>query len=140
MWHAPLVLALLLLGCTVESLFTPDHDAQELMAKAPEIGALVRAAQFCAIPLSQPAQDRAARIEAAAIELHRQRGGTTARDAYLRGMAPPAFEGRQRGSDRTAWCTTKRQAVTGLDAMLNSAEGTALVERAEAILHHVQRP
>lgn len=133
MRQGPLLL-LLLLACTADPMppAAPAYDLEELAAKAPEIGTLVRAAQLCGIVLSQPAQERAARIEEAAIELHRHRGGTPARDAFLRGMAPPHFQPRQRGRDRTAWCAEKRPAVQRMDAMLNGAEGTALVQRAEA--------
>ena len=111
----------------------PAVDQQELATRAPEIGGLVRAAQFCGVALSQPAQERAARIEEAALELHRHRGGTPARDAFLQGLAPPRFEPRQRGRDRAAWCAEKRPAVQQVDGLLNSAEGTALVQRAEAV-------
>ena len=47
-------------------------------------------------------------------------------------MAPPHFEPKQHGRDRAAWCTEKRPAVQRMDGMLNSTEGTALVQRAEA--------
>ncbi|MDO9707926.1 hypothetical protein [Paracraurococcus lichenis] len=128
-----LPLLTLLVACAAEppAPVAPVLDLEGLATKAAEIGALVRAAQLCALPLSQPAQDRAARIEAAAILLHQQRGGTVARDAFLRDMAPPAFEGRQRLRERAAWCATKRPEVQQVDAMLNGAEGTALVQRAE---------
>jgi len=129
----PLLLLPLLIACAEDTPpAAPALGLQELAARAPEIGGLVRAAQFCGLPLSQPAHDRAARIEAAAIGLHRQRGGTLARDAFLREMAPPVFEGRNRSRDRAAWCTTKRPEVQRIDAMLNGPEGTALVQRAEA--------
>lgn len=129
-----LPLLTLLVACASEppAPVAPAYDLQELATKAPTIGATVRAAQLCVLPLSQPAQDRAARIEAAAIALHQQRGGTVARDAFLQGMAPPTFEGRQRLRDRHAWCAAQRPGVQQMDAMLNSAEGTALVQRAEA--------
>src|SRR5689334_18276150 len=78
----------------------PAYDLEELASKAPEIGTLVRAAQLCGQVLSQPAQERAARIEEAAIELQQHRGGTPARDAFLREMAPPRFDPKQRGRDR----------------------------------------
>jgi hypothetical protein len=110
----------------------PTYDLAELLTRAPEIGSLVRAAQLCGVALSQPAQERAARIEEAALELHRARGGMPARDAFLHSMAPPRFEPRQRGRDRIAWCAAKRPAVQQMDGLLNGTEGTALVQRAEA--------
>jgi hypothetical protein len=133
--HPLLLLPLLLLACTVEPPppAVPTHELDELASKAPEIGGLVRAAQLCGLALSQPAQERAARIEEAALELQRHRGGTVARDAFLRGMAPPHFESKQHGRDRAAWCMEKRPAVQRMDGMLNSTEGTALVQRAEAV-------
>src|SRR5215212_8188122 len=128
-----LLLPLLLLACTeAPPPAVSIHDLEELATKAPEIGGLVRAAQLCGLALSQPAQERAARIEEAALELQRHRGGTTARDTLLRSMAPPHFEPKQHGRDRAAWCMEKRPAVQRMDGMLNSTEGTALVQRAEA--------
>ncbi len=129
-----LLLLPLLVACAADPAppATSAVDLQELATRAPEIGALVRAAQFCNVALSQPAQERAARIEEAALEVHKHRGGTPARDAFLQGLAPPRFEGRQHGRDRAAWCAEKRPAVQRMDGMLNSAEGTALVQRAEA--------
>jgi hypothetical protein len=124
---------LMLLACTVDPPpARPAHGQEELATKAPEIGGLVRAAQLCGLALSRPAQERAARIEEAALEVQRHRGGTQARDALLRDMAPPHFEPKQRGRDRAAWCTEKSPAVQRMDGMLNSTEGTALVQRAEA--------
>ena len=95
-------------------------------------GGLVRAAQLCGLALSRPAQERGARIEEAALEVQRHRGGTPARDAFLRSMAPPHFEPKQREHDRAAWCAEKRPAMQRMDGMLNSTEGTELVQRAEA--------
>jgi hypothetical protein len=134
MRHGSLLLLLLLPACTADPTppVAPTHDLAELASKAPEIGGLVRAAQLCGLALSRPAQERAAGIEEAALELQRHRGGTRARDALLRGMAPPHFDPKQRGRDRAAWCTEKGPAVQRMDGMLNSTEGTALVQRAEA--------
>ncbi|MBK1658185.1 hypothetical protein [Paracraurococcus ruber] len=128
-WLLPLLAA-----CAAEPPMAaaPAADAQALAARATGIGGLVRAAQLCGIPLSQQAQDRAARIEAAAIALHQHRGGMPARDGFLREMAPPGFEGRRRTQDRAAWCAGRRGAVESLDAMLNGPEGTALMQQAEA--------
>ena len=104
----------------------------ELTSKAPEIGGLVRAAQLCGLVLSQPAQERAARIEEAALEVQRHRGGTQARDAFLRGMAPPHFDRGSAAATAPPGARKKAPAVQRMDGMLNSTEGTALVQRAEA--------
>ncbi|WP_431269431.1 hypothetical protein [Dankookia sp. P2] len=134
MRHGSLLPLLLLLGCATDPVppTAPAQDLAELSGKAPEIGGLVRAAQLCGLALSRPAQERAARIEEAALEVERHRGGIQARDAFLQGMAPPHFEPRQRGRDRAAWCREKGPAVQDMDTMLNSPEGTALVQRSEA--------
>ena len=134
MRHGSLLPMLLLFACTADQppSAASAHDLAELTSKAPEIGGLVRAAQLCGLALSRPAQERAARIEEAALEVQRHRGGTQARDAFLHGMAPPHFDPKQRGRDRAAWCTDKGPAVQRMDGMLNSTEGTALVQRAEA--------
>lgn len=134
MRQASLLPLLLLLACAADPPppAAPAHDLAELAGKAPEIGGLVRAAQLCGLALSRPAQERAARIEEAALEVQRHRGGTPARDALLHDMAPPRFEPRLRGRDRAAWCREKAPAVQRLDTMLNSPDGTGLVQRAEA--------
>ena len=129
------LLPMLLLGACTAASPSPAvsvHDPGDLDSKAREIGGLVRAAQPCSLVLSQPARERAARIEEAALEIERHRGGTQARDAFLRGMAPPAFEPKRRGRDRAAWCAEQGPALLRMDAMLNGPEGTALVQRAEA--------
>src|SRR5687768_16107753 len=97
----------LLIGCADTG--TPAHspDAQEILERAPAIGEAVRAASVCDVTLSMPAQDRAARIEAAAIELHNHQGGIAARDAFLHALRPPVFDPRQRGRDRAAWCSAR---------------------------------
>jgi hypothetical protein len=135
MRHGSLLPMLLLLACTADPTppVVPAYDLEEVTTKAPGIGGLVRAAQLCGLVLSQPAQERAARIEEAALEVQRSNGGTKARDAFLQAMAPPHFEPRQHGRDRAAWCAEKRPAVQRMDGMLNSSEGTALVQRAEAV-------
>jgi hypothetical protein len=134
MRHGSLLPLLLLLACTAAppSPVAPALDQEDLAGRAREIGGLVRAAEPCGVALSQPARERAARIEEAALEVQRHRGGTQARDAFLRGMAPPSFEPRQRGRDRAAWCAERRPAVQRMDAMLNGPEGTHLVQQAEA--------
>ena len=134
MRQGSLLLLPLLLGCVGEPSPStrPPYDLQELATRAPGIGALVRAVQLCGLTLSQPAQERAAQIEAAAIELHQHQGGTLERDAFLRGMAPPRFDPPHASRDRAAWCAAKRPEVQQMDAMLNGADGTALVQRAEA--------
>ena len=103
-----------------------------MTVSAPILGELVRAGQVCGVPVSLTALDRAARIEAAAIELNERQGGTEARDNFLRSMAPPSFDPGQRGRDRAQWCSGKRIEIERVDGFLTGASGTALVERAEA--------
>ncbi|TCZ55384.1 hypothetical protein [Roseicella aquatilis] len=134
MRRGPLLLLILLAACAARppAPAMPAVESGELAERAAEIGGLVRAAQLCGFPLSQPSLERAARIEEAALELHRSRGGTTARNAFLHDVAPPRFEARQRGRDRAAWCMERQPAARQMDSFLNGPEGTALVQRAEA--------
>ncbi|RYI78167.1 MAG: hypothetical protein EON47_24700 [Acetobacteraceae bacterium] len=110
----------------------PAYDLQELAISAPILGELVRAGQVCGVPVSITALDRAARIEAAAIELHERQGGMPARDDFLRSMAPPSFEARQRGRDKAQWCAGKRPEIERVDRLLTGEAGQALLRRAEA--------
>ena len=134
----PLLLALLLAACVDDppppALSGTDPTAQELAARAPRIGALLRAASACRVTVSVPAQDRAARIEAAALALRQRQDGTAARDALLASLQPPGFDPQQLGRDREAWCTARQAEIARLDASLRSPEGAALAERAEAVL------
>lgn len=111
-----------------------DPTAQELAARAPRIGALLRAASACRVAVSVPAQDRAARIEAAALVLRQRQDGTAARDALLASLRPPEFDPQQLGRDREAWCAARQAEIARLDAILRGPEGAALAERAEAVL------
>ena len=108
-------------------------DADQVRASAPVVGELVRAATVCGLPVSITGQDRAARIEAAALDLVVREGGVAARDNYLRGVQPPSFDARQRGRDRTAYCSQKRLDVERMDGFLNGPDGAALTQRAEAL-------
>ena len=132
----PLLLALATLaGCAGGEAARPDgsaYDLQELAISAPILGELVRAGQVCGVPVSITALDRAARIEAAAIELHERQGGMPARDDFLRSMAPPNFEARQRGRDKAQWCAGKRPEIERVDGLLTGEAGQALLRRAEA--------
>lgn len=111
----------------------PEPDAEAFTARASGIGMLVRAAHLCSVPLSQTAQDRAARIEVAAIAWKQSQGGTTARDAFLRGMAPPRFDNRTRKTEREEWCDARRGTVRELDGRLTGPEGDTLIGQAEAV-------
>ncbi len=132
----PLLFALAALaGCAGGAAVPPSgraYDRQELATSAPILGDLVRAGQVCGIPLSNTALDRAARIEAAAIELHVRQGGTAARDEFLRSMAPPSFEARRHGDDKAAWCAGKQADIERMDGFLIGDTGDALLQRAEA--------
>jgi hypothetical protein len=140
MRRAALATLLLLVACTD----TGTRDAataaaqEALLARAATIGALVRAAPLCGLPLTILAQDRAARLETAAIALHQQRGGLAARDEFLRGLEPPGFDPRRRGRDRAVWCSAREAEVARLDTMLSGEEGQALVLRAKAVMTGVQ--
>ncbi|MBV1798626.1 hypothetical protein [Siccirubricoccus sp. G192] len=121
----------LLAGCVDAVPPAQPPDAQEVLERARSIGEMVRAASICNAMLSMPAQDRAARIEAAAIELHNRRGGVAARDAFLHALRPPAFDPAQHGRDRAAWCNARRAEIARMDTVLAGPEGAALVQRAE---------
>ena len=101
---------------------------REAAARAPLLGEAVRTAQFCGFPLSLAAQDRAARIEAVVIEMHRRDGGQPAVDRFLRSLQPPRIEPR----NRAGWCASHRQDFDRLHRFLASEEGEALASRAEA--------
>lgn len=129
---------LLLLGCGQHEGQRPAagreaaQDLREVAVSAPILGDLVRAGQACGLPVSPTALDRAARIEAVAIAYHERQGGVAARDDFLRSMAPPAFDPRQRGRDRAGWCGAKRVEIERVDGFLSGPDGAALAERAEA--------
>jgi hypothetical protein len=108
-------------------------DADQVKASAPVVGELVRAAAVCGLPVSVTAQDRAARIEAVALDLALREGGMAARDSYLRSVQPPAFDARQRGRDRAQYCGQKRLDVERMDGFLAGPDGGALVQRAESL-------
>jgi hypothetical protein len=118
---------LLLLGCTAP----PDAAAPSLASPDPAmrslaIGRLVRAGQACNLMLSVTTLDRAARIEAAALE---QRGGAAARDEFLRSMAPPDFGSGRQEHDR--WCAGQRAEVERMNGLLSSPAGAALLQQAD---------
>jgi hypothetical protein len=115
----------------------PAAAREALLAQATTIGALVRAAPLCGRPLTIPAQDRAARLETAAIALHQQQGGLAARDEFLRGLKPPSFDPQRRGRDRAAWCSAREAEIARLDAMLSGTEGEALVQSASVVTGEV---
>jgi hypothetical protein len=108
-------------------------DVDQVKASAPVVGELVRAASVCGVPVSITAQDRAARIEAAALDIAVREGGMTARDSYLRSVQPPTFDPRRRGQDRAQYCNPKRLDVERMDGFLSGPDGAALTQRAEAI-------
>jgi len=108
-------------------------DVDQVKASAPVVGELVRAASVCGVPVSITAQDRAARIEAAALDIAVREGGMTARDTYLRSVQPPTFDPRRRGQDRAQYCNPKRLDVERMDGFLSGPDGAALTQRAEAI-------
>ncbi|WP_149537596.1 hypothetical protein [Siccirubricoccus phaeus] len=131
------LLALLLLPAACAEAPPPDaaHPGvrQRVLGRAADIGTLVRAAPLCGRPLPVSAQDRAARLETAALTLRQQEAGTEGRDAFLRSMAPPSFDPRQRGGDRGTWCSAREAEITRLQAMLTGPEGEALAAEAERL-------
>ncbi len=137
----PLLLILpVLAGCSTMRSLNPfgggsggaqGYDLQELVTSAPVFGELVRAASVCGVPVSLSAQDRAARIEGAALIAIRAQGGESAWNQYLQSVQPPAVDPRRRGQDRAAWCGTKRLDVERADSFLAGAEGQRLAERAD---------
>jgi hypothetical protein len=134
---AAALLALSLAACAAEEAAGARASAGEgpppgLLPRATLLGVHTRAALACGVPLSPAAQDRAAAIEAAALRIHQRQGGAAARDAYLVTLAPPAFDARQAGRDRAAWCAARQPDVERVGAWLDSAEGATFAERAAA--------
>ncbi|MBL6456977.1 hypothetical protein JMJ55_16690 [Belnapia sp. T6] len=125
-------LILLLAGCAETPVATPPPELGEVAANAPVLGEAVRAGQACGIPVPVTALDRAARIEAAAIEQREREGGTAARDDFLRAMAPPEFDARHQ-ADRNRWCAARRPEIERATGFLTGPEGSALAQRAEAM-------
>jgi hypothetical protein len=106
-------------------------DLQEIATSAPVFGELIRAASVCSVPVSLTAQDRAARIEAAALLAFERQGGPQMRDQYLRSVQPPGFDPSRRGQDRSQWCGSKRLDIERADGFLSGAEGQAMAGRAD---------
>lgn len=139
----PLLLVLpLLAGCSTMRSLNPfggsgssgtasGYDLQELVTSAPVFGELVRAAGACQVPVSLSSQDRAARIEQAALVAIRRQGGEAAWNQYLQSVQPPPADPRRRGQDRAAWCGGKRLDIERADSFLAGAEGQRLAERAD---------
>ena len=123
---------LLLLGaCATEPTPPAPLTLPELTTRATPLGQQMRAAQSCGIDLPASAQDRAARIEATAIALNQLQGGVPARDAFLKSLEPP----RQRPRDRAAWCKEQGPGIARSATWLDSTEGEAFAQRAEALLN-----
>jgi hypothetical protein len=124
---------LLLLGaCAADPAKPPAPlTLAEIGQRATPLGQQMRAAQSCGLDLPASAQDRAARIEATAIALQQMQGGVPARDAFLHSLEPP----RQRPRDRAAWCQEQMPAIARSTQWLDSAEGEAFAQRAEALLN-----
>ena len=113
-------------------------DVDQVKASAFLVGGLVRAAAVCGVPVSTTAKDRAARIEAAALDIAMREGGQPARDSYLQSVQPPNFETRRQGQDRTQYCDPKRPEMERVNGFLFGAEGAALAQRADII--HATKP
>lgn len=131
---AALPLMLLAAACAADAPPGParPEDGAALAERAAVLGSFMRAALVCGLPVSATAQDRAAAIETAALDMHQRRGGTPARDAFLKALQPPRFDPRRAGRDRAAWCAERRPDVARVAAWLDSAEGKEFAERAEA--------
>lgn len=121
---------LLLLGCAVTpEAAAPSFESADPTVRTQAIGQLVRAGQACNLMLSVTTLDRAARIEAAVIEERERSGGTAARDAFLRSMAPPEFGAA--GFDHRRWCAMQRAEVERMNTYLAGPAGAALLQQAE---------
>jgi hypothetical protein len=128
--RAGLLPLLLLLGCAQPpEAAAPSLDSLDFATRAQAIGRMVRAGQACNLMLSVTTLDRAARIEAAALEQRERSGGTAARDDYLRSLAPPEFGPRV--ADHSRWCAGQRAEVERMNALLSSPAGAALLQQAE---------
>jgi hypothetical protein len=119
--------ALLVLGACASPPATPGPA--EVVDRATLFGRSLRAAQACGADLPPDAQDRAARIEAAAIALKQRAGGTVDRDAFLASLLPP----RQRARARATWCRTQAQDISRTREWLTGPEAEAFVRAAEAL-------
>ena len=134
----PLLLILpVLAGCSRLGLgrSTSSFDTQELAVSAPVFGEIIRAAGVCGVPMSLTAQDRGARIEAAALLGFQRQGGDAMRNQYLASVQPPNASPR----DRSGYCAGKRVDIERADTFLNSAEGEALARRADAATRSLTR-
>lgn len=109
----------------------PARAEEPVTERAAIIGGHMRAALACDIPVPAGAQDRAALIEATALDRLQRSGGAAARDAFLHAMQPPRFDPRRQGRDRRAWCARQRPDIRRVAAWLGSEEGAAFVRRAE---------
>jgi len=119
--------ALFVLGACASPTTTPGPA--EVMDRATLLGRSLRAAQACGADLPPAAQDRAARIEAAAIALKQRAGGTMDRDAFLASLLPP----RQRAPARATWCRTQAPDISRAREWLTGPEAEAFVRGAEAL-------
>jgi hypothetical protein len=112
-----------------------EEDGAAFAERAAVIASFMRAAIACGQPpVSATAQDRAATIETAVLDLQQRTGGTAARDAFLHAVAPPAFDPRQRGRDRAAWCAERQPDVARVAAWLDGPDGAAFARRADPAL------
>jgi hypothetical protein len=127
---APLLLAACTAGPAPPPAASPPQPDAPLAERAAILGGFLRAALLCGQPVSTTAQDRAAAIEAAALNLRQRQGGTAARDAFLRALQPPAFDPRRQGRDRDAWCARQRPDIRRVAAWLDSEEGAAFAAEA----------
>ncbi len=107
---------------------------EALSERAVVLGSHMRAAITCGQAVSATAQDRAAMIETAVLDLHQRLGGATSRDAYLVLLSPPPFDARQRGRDRLAWCAGHRPDIERVARWLEGPEGAAFATQAETLL------
>ncbi len=107
------------------------YDLSELTVASPIFGEIIRAASTCGVPVSLTAQDRAARIEGAALLAFSRQGGDAVRNQYLASVQPPTFNPAQRGRDRSTWCSGKRIDIERADTFLTGEDGGALAQRAD---------
>jgi len=128
--RAGLLPLLLLLGCAAPpEADAPGLDSPDPATRSAAIGRLIRAGQACDLALSVTTLDRAARIEAAALEQRERAGGVAARDDYLRSLAAPDLGAARQEHDR--WCAGQRAEVERMNALLTGPAGAALLQQAE---------
>lgn len=139
-----LTLALALTACEAvgdasqQSARGSQLEIDQVKASGPLVGGFVRTAVVCGVPVSTSVKDRAARIEAAALDIAIREGGQPARDSYLQSVQPPTFAGRRRREDQAQYCNPKQPEMERMNSFLSGADGATLAQHADSI--HAAKP